>query len=251
MREFVRCHLEMDENGVGKPDFSYPVHSVYFDSDQLKTYHDTINGTKNRFKLRVRFYDDNPDNPVFFEIKRRMNNCIMKQRGAVRRDAVPKLLAGQFPEPEFLVSQNPKQLFAVQNFCRLMETLQARPKVHIAYLREAYVPYDDNSARLTMDRSVRGDPDIVPRLKTAMFDPVHLWTNDVILELKFTNRFPNWFAELVRVFNLAQCGAAKYADAVAMLLERPASRHMLGNVVFAENVQRKSERAGLARDMAS
>src|SRR2546428_4033848 len=107
VREFVRQYLELDENGVGKPNYSYPVHSLYLDSDDLKLYWRTINGDKNRFKLRLRFYNDNADTPVFFEIKRRMNNCILKQRGGVRREAVSSLLDGQFPEMSDLVSQNP------------------------------------------------------------------------------------------------------------------------------------------------
>ena len=74
IREFVRSYLELDENGVGKPNYSYPVHSLYLDSDKLTLYWRTINGDKNRFKLRLRFYNNNPDTPVFFEIKRRMNN---------------------------------------------------------------------------------------------------------------------------------------------------------------------------------
>ena len=41
----------------------------------------------------------------------------------------------------------------------------------------------------------------------------------VILELKFTNRFPDWFKELVRIFGLAQCGAAKYAGGVELMGE--------------------------------
>jgi hypothetical protein len=220
VRDFVRCYLEVDENGVGKPDFSYPVHSVYLDSDELKTYWDTINGDKNRFKLRIRFYDNNPANPVFFEIKRRMNNCIMKQRGCVRREAVKSLLAGHFPGPEHMASDNPKHLHAVQNFCRMIENIRGKPKVHVAYLREAYVPIDDNSARLTMDRLVRVEPDLEPRLQTAMSAPVHLWGNTVVLELKFTNRFPRWFGELVRFFNLKQCGAAKYAEGIALMNEQ-------------------------------
>ena len=39
---------------------------------------------------------------------------------------------------------------------------------------------------------------------------------DIVLELKFTNRFPDWFRDLVRAFNLMQCGAAKYVDGVAL-----------------------------------
>ena len=216
IREFVRSYLELDENGVGKPNFSYPVHSLYLDSDDLKLYWSTINGDKNRYKLRLRFYNSNPDSPVFFEIKRRMNNCIMKQRGGVRREAVDWLLAGHFPEPSHLLSKDPKHLSALQNFCRLMLRDDAKPKVHIAYYREAYVPHDDNSARLTMDREVRSDPELTARLSTEMLNPVLVWGRDIVLELKFTNRFPDWFRELVRVFSLRQCGAAKYVDGVAL-----------------------------------
>jgi hypothetical protein len=37
--------------------------------------------------------------------------------------------------------------------------------------------------------------------------------------LKFTARFPNWFFEMVRLFNAMQCGVAKYAEGVALLGE--------------------------------
>jgi hypothetical protein len=219
IRDFVRSYLELDENGVGKPNYSYPVHSLYLDSDDLKLYWSTINGDKNRFKLRLRFYNNNPDTPVFFEIKKRMNNCIMKQRGGVRRDAVDWLLAGHIPEQAHMVSKDPKHLIALQNFCRLMQQIHARPKAHIGYLREAYVPHDDNSARLTMDREVRAEPELTARLSTKMEQPVLVWGKDVVLELKFTNRFPDWFRDLVRVFGLRQCGAAKFVDGVATLGE--------------------------------
>ncbi len=216
IRDFVHAYLELDENSVGKPEFSYPVHSLYLDSDELKTYWATINGTKNRYKLRLRYYSDPANAPVFFEIKQRMNNCIKKQRGGVRRDAVESLLAGQLPDPSHLVTTDPRHLVAVQNFSRLMLDIGARPKAHIAYLREAYVPHDDNSARLTLDREVRSEPELTARLSTQMTDPILVWGKDVVLELKFTNRFPDWFRELVRVFGLRQCGAAKYADGVAL-----------------------------------
>jgi SPX domain protein involved in polyphosphate accumulation len=219
IRDFVRSYLELDEHGVGKPNFSYPVHSLYLDSDDLKCYWSTINGDKNRYKLRCRFYAGKPDAPVFFEIKRRMNNCIMKQRGGVRREAVDLLLAGHLPQPDHLVSQDPKQVIALQRFCQLIQDIQAKPKIHIAYYREAYVPHDDNSARLTMDREVRSEPELTARLTPDMQNPILVWGSDVVLELKFTNRFPDWFRELVQVFGLRQCGAAKYVDGVALLGE--------------------------------
>src|SRR5690349_17135247 len=135
LRPFVSAHLEIDENGVGRPDFSYPVHSLYLDSSTLATFWSTINGEKNRYKLRLRFYNDRPDSPVFFEIKRRMNNCILKQRGGVRKEAVPWLLAGQYPGPEHLLRADAKSLSAIQTFVDLASKMQARPVAHVAYLR--------------------------------------------------------------------------------------------------------------------
>ena len=125
VRDFVSSYLEIDEFGATLPNLSYPVHSLYLDSSDMKLYRATINGDKNRFKLRLRFYENRSDAPVFFEIKRRMNNTIAKQRGGVRRDAVEGLLAGQLPAPEHLISKEPKQLVALQNFCRLMGNLEA------------------------------------------------------------------------------------------------------------------------------
>jgi hypothetical protein len=50
VRDFVSSYLEVDEFGATRPNLSYPVHSLYLDSPTLRTFHDTINGNKNRFK---------------------------------------------------------------------------------------------------------------------------------------------------------------------------------------------------------
>jgi len=216
VRDFVSSYLEIDEYGATLPNFSYPVHSLYLDSDDLCLYRTAINGDKNRFKLRLRFYDNRNEAPIFFEIKRRMNNIIAKQRGGVRRDAVSWLLAGHLPEPAFLISRDPRQLVALQNFCKLMNDICARSKAHVAYLREAWISPRDNSVRITLDREVQYEPEQVARLNTLMHNPVSVFGKQVILELKFTDRFPDWFKQLVRVFGLMQCGAAKYVEGMTL-----------------------------------
>ncbi len=219
IRDFVSGFLELDENGIGKPDFSYPVHSLYLDSDQLDTYWATINGDKNRFKLRLRFYSNSPNAPVFFEIKRRMNNCMIKQRGGVVQSSVTDLLAGVPPVPEMLLSRDARHDFAVRNFLDLMRSLDARPKAHIAYRREAWVHPDHDEFRVTFDRDVRGEPRFDANFDTNMDSPKYPFGKEVILELKFTNRFPDWFRMLVQRFGIMQCGAAKYCEAVAEIGE--------------------------------
>src|SRR5207245_5421544 len=75
----------------------------------------------------------------------------------------------------------------------------------------------DNSVRVTMDRQVRCVPELAARLNTRMDNPVIVFGREVVLELKFTDHFPDWFKELVRVFGLMQCGAAKYVDGVTIM----------------------------------
>jgi len=229
VRDFVSSYLEIDEYGATLPNFSYPVHSLYLDSDELHLYQTTINGDKNRFKLRLRFYDNRSEAPIFFEIKRRMNNIISKQRGGVRRDAVDWLLAGHLPEPAHLVSRDPRQQVALQNFCKLTQGIRARPKAHIAYLREAWISPRDNSVRVTLDRDVKCEPEPLARLNLHMANPVIVFGKEVILELKFTDRYPDWFKQLVRVFGLMQCGAAKYVEGVNFVGQHRINRTFVVN----------------------
>jgi len=215
IREYARGRLVPDGYSEGKPDYSYPVHSLYLDSDAMMTYWATVHCEKKRFKLRVRFYDDNPESPLFFEIKRRENECVLKQRAFVRRQAGAHILAGHLPGMEHLVTSKPHHLAAVQRFCQLQHRINARPMVHVAYMREAWVSPGTNSVRLTVDRSVRGQVHHEIEFRTAMANPIYPFGDQRVLELKFTDRFPDWFNDLVCHFNLAQTGVPKYCGIVA------------------------------------
>jgi hypothetical protein len=233
-RDFVRPYLTVDEFGGSKPNFSYPVHSLYLDSDDLVFFGQTFNGEKNRYKLRVRFYDENADSPVFLEIKKRTNNIISKQRCAIRRDALCAVIAGQVPDESLVLSKNPNQIFALHNFLKLMRLSGAKPKAHVAYLREAWISSQDNSVRMTMDRMVRFKVQQRAQLSTDLKRAIPVFDPEVILEIKFTNRFPIWFREFVRAFNLRPCSAAKYAEGINLYGEhrmKDELRLMIGHVM--------------------
>jgi hypothetical protein len=248
VREFVRSYLELDEYGAKRPDLSYTVHNLYLDSDDLEIYWGTINGDKNRYKLRLRFYEDNPNAPVFFEIKRRMNEAIIKQRAGVKRQAVNAVLAGQLPTAAELVSGDPRQLVAIQSFVDLACRHRANPVAHVRYDREAWISVHDNSVRVTMDRNVLISPEFITRFTDQLDDPTSVFGNWVILELKFTGRFPDWFKEMVRIFGLRQGSASKYADGIVRKGEHHFYRHGIGrfrSAEFSEGI--RSRRAHLAR----
>src|SRR5262245_49865793 len=127
VRDFISSRLQLDENSKNRPGQRYPVHSLYLDSHELATYWATVHCEKKRFKLLVRFYDDAADAPLFFEIKRRENECVLKQRSAVPRDVGTLLLAGHSPGPEHLVHDRPHEFASLQRFVYLMQRLHAHP----------------------------------------------------------------------------------------------------------------------------
>lgn len=227
VRQFVRCYLQPDEFAANLPNYSYPVHSLYLDSPELTTYQAVQAGEKNRFKLRIRYYSKS-DKAVYFEIKRRTNEVISKMRAKVYREAVQPLLSGRPPQMKHLVNPSGKQFYALQEFCRLMHSLHAVPVSHVGYQREAWMSTMDNSMRITFDRGVACAPDFGTTLNTKYLDSVEPFNNQVILELKFTNRMPGWCGEMVRALGLVRGGAPKYAYGVYLLGEHRVSNNGVG-----------------------
>jgi hypothetical protein len=219
LRDLVSCYLELDDFSVGRPNNSYEIHSIYFDSADLFTHRATVNGDKNRFKLRLRYYDGNPESPVFCEIKQRIDNSILKRRCAIRRAAVPFVVAGQIPEMDQLITRESRHLGALHRFNELMLRLNAAPRLHNHYLREAWVSPHDNSIRVTLDRNIRVEPYFGDQAIVGMSRPTRIYGEVVVLELKFTGRFPNWFNTLVSRFNLMRAAAMKYSGGVARVGE--------------------------------
>jgi hypothetical protein len=212
VREYVRSFLAVDEFSNG--DMGYPVHSLYFDAPHMSLYHDTVEGKKNRFKMRIRYYDDRSDSPAFLEIKRRTTDAIKKARATISRAGVDEILGGNRPDPSSLMSGSEKSLTALRQFCDLRDRLDARPQTFVCYWREAFASVADNHLRVTFDRSVcgfryrAGDGLLVPKQE----GPPTI--DQVVLELKFTNRFPTWMRDLVQIFDLQRCSVPKYVECV-------------------------------------
>src|SRR4051794_4422749 len=188
VRDFVRAHLHRDAHAIPELHHQYPNFTLYLDCPGLSLYSATSHGHKNRYKLRLRYYDQHPDTPVFFEIKRRVTDVIIKDRAAVRKRSVARLLAGACPRPGDLAEpENLGDYGVLRRFCELRAAIDARPKLVVYFEREAWVSSTDEQMRVTFDRAsmaARYDGSLAPRNWYDTKFP------GVILELKFTNRFP-------------------------------------------------------------
>jgi len=215
IKDFLRGHLVRDPYAKPEEPLGYEVRSLYLDSPKLALRQATLEGHKNRFKLRIRFYDDEPDSPAFLEIKRRNTDVILKERSMVSKEAVKRILDGAPPREEFLVKVNEKAKKGMANFCRLRDQIRAGGAVFVCYVRDPWVPADHDYARVTFDRNICSR--IYTHGKGLEMPPQSTPTavKLVTLELKFTDRFPNWMRDLAHTFNLGRTSVPKYVECVA------------------------------------
>jgi len=210
IRKFVRRFLVPDAHADPSLENCYLVHSLYLDSPTLRLFQETLDGLRNRFKLRIRFYDDDPRHPVFLEIKRRSGQVVLKERAAVTRCGAASLLERGRVGDEALLGENQRAALALDHFCELTRTIGAQGRVYVSYVREAYVAPDSNQARVTFDRKLVAIPHC-PGNGLSFREPgVPVRQEGVVLELKFTDRFPLWMEELVQRFNLRRISFSKY-----------------------------------------
>lgn len=219
VREFAGAYLEPDEHARDNPMCSYPVYSLYMDAPTLVLYRQTTEGLKNRFKLRIRFYDDEQTSPAFLEIKRRLSGIICKERAALCREGVEVLLGGGRPDLTHLVqsSGNRNAEGALERFCSLCEELGAVGVTYVGYQREAYVQPDSDNLRVTLDRQLHGQEFDVREGLAVPTRAVFPNVDGVILELKFVDRFPSWMRDMVWALDLDRCSMAKYVHCVEAL----------------------------------
>jgi hypothetical protein len=223
-RDFLAGYLEPDEHARNRPDYSYPVYSLYLDTPTLALFRQTCCGIKNRFKLRIRFYDGEPTHPAFLEVKQRDAEVICKERASVSREGVRCLLAGGRPRSLHLVrnGDDSSGARALEWFCRLREEVGADATAYVSYRREAYVSPQNDRLRVTFDRNVRGTGfDRACGLQPPQ-DGAVTSVKGVILEIKFTDCFPDWLRDLVQAFDLQRQSVPKYIHCVNALRLEPA-----------------------------
>ena len=210
---FIKPYIGLDHYSKLQPNGSYPIVSLYLDADNLQLCTESLLGHKNRFKLRVRSYSDDPDYPRFFEIKRRINTVIVKGRARVRSQDVATLLSGRYVPPP----QNYKtDIDTIKQFQLYMISIGAKPIVKIRYMRLAYEGDSDNRVRVTFDRklcyNISNAPDV--SLNDRGWQRHEISINNVILEIKFTGRYPAWLNRMAEYFGLRQQSMSKYATSI-------------------------------------
>lgn len=194
-------YLERDEAK------SYMVRSLYLDTSDLRFYHEKLDGLLVRKKFRVRGYNNERDS-AFFEIKRRCNGVVIKDRAPGHYEEIDKILdlyGGYSPNG----GRSDAEMEVINSFLLSVPILQLRPTVLIAYDREAYMSVFDDDVRLTLDRNLR----CLPGRGIDLFYSGKDWISikkPCIMELKFNHALPLFFKRIIKKLGLQKEAISKY-----------------------------------------
>ncbi len=222
IRNFIRPYCVMDKHCEASGG-RYYINTLQLDSPSLSLHNAKEWEASHRFKLRVRTYGKSTGNaPVFLEIKRKYFERVIKSRACI---PYSEWRPGIFDKHvDALGFKTVKERESFREFVRLMNEIDARPRVYILYSREAYTGIFDHYARITFDSQLSYQP----------VSNMYNWGGDgrfismdsglvrnrressLVLEIKCTEQVPTWMIELVQEFNLVRCGNCKYSTAIWM-----------------------------------
>ncbi|MEZ4450389.1 MAG: polyphosphate polymerase domain-containing protein [Nannocystaceae bacterium] len=230
IRAAIQPFCEIDPFAAKSSGHRYLIDSLYFDTSNLSLFWANDHEVVDRLKLRVRGYPQAPGGPVFFEVKRRVNDVITKTRGKVSYSQWASILGDSAaPIPAEIIG---KDRAAVERFVTLARTLRVRPFTLVRYEREPYFSRIDDYARVTFDSNIRAQSvnnlsfEAAARGWRALDDAVTQRTLDsmIVLELKFTSAVPLWLVDLVGRFDLRRRSFSKYGTSIRAFYEPPQRR---------------------------
>ncbi len=219
--EAGREALELDPHSRGGV---YRVTSQYYDTLDLRSYWEKLDGVNPRRKFRLRFYGNQAgeDDTYFIETKYRLDQTVFKERLRLEPAAALEFLDNQIPledMEEVCRLEHPGQREALANLSFACRELRLPSNV-ISYLREPWIGGLDRRLRLTFDHLAcalywgqyrqaiegRGLPLFSQR--------------QVLMEVKFTSRLPVWLRDILCRNGLTPIRFSKYATGIEKLNRR-------------------------------
>jgi len=125
---------------------------------------------------------------------------------------VPILLAGLSLPPQNYTAD----IDTINQFQLYMKSIGAKPMVLIRYMRQAFEGNSENRVRVTFDRElaycITNRPEV--RLGGRGWQRNPFTLGGVILEIKFTDRYPAWLSQMAKCFNLQARSISKFGSSI-------------------------------------
>lgn len=181
----------------------YSIRSLYFDDYKDTCLKQVINGISERYKYRIRFYNDNTDY-IVLEKKYKINNMTKKTSIQITKEIVDGILKGNF-----VISKDNNKL--LNEFYLMIRTRGFRPVVIIDYDRIPYV-YDAGCVRVTLDYNLSCSYDFDNLFSDEIRRIPLMEEGNSILEVKYNDFIPDFIRFSLQLNELYRTSYSKYGN---------------------------------------
>ena len=209
----LRYGMQPDFIAEQRPENSYPVTSLYFDSPVLGDYYEKAGGFLWRKKIRVRIYtptltEKTPE--IWFEKKAKYNMRVAKSRILLSLEEYPMLLNGS----RTALLRHCNKTDRARDIIYTIIREQMKPNLVVRYKRAPLVARGSADFRVTFDSAIETcfshDLCYTPAMKN-----VH--PGVTVMEVKFGTILPSWFKDILRRYNLERASFSKYTNSLETL----------------------------------
>jgi hypothetical protein len=135
----------------------------------------------------------------------------MKSRARIKKPDIPDVLSHRrLCSPQNYITDDN----ALRQFQMYIAKVGAKPAVHVRYMRKAYEGDSDNRVRVTFDRQLCYKMADKPQVELNGPGWQRNCVNGIVLEIKFTGRYPVWLKQMAECFCLNAQSMSKYATSV-------------------------------------
>ncbi len=212
LRNAIAPLVQIDKYCTNYINTGYTVRSIYLDTPRFLYYKEKIDGLKNRKKLRIRAYNlQEPNGPVFLEIKRKVGSRIAKSRATTTFENLNAIFnLGQTAELGSLIKADQIGISTANSFLFHVYNSNLQCANLVVYEREAFEGKINPTLRITFDKHLRSR--LVPDL-SDLYSERNMTTilpAYFILEIKYNHVFPSWLTPILSRFKLQKQALSKY-----------------------------------------
>ncbi|MEM9552923.1 MAG: VTC domain-containing protein [Acidobacteriota bacterium] len=197
---------------------TYPIMSLYYDSPSLRFFDEKLEGEMLRNKVRLRGYGYRwrALAPVFLEVKRKVDQRILKYRRRFERYDPSLLEPSTWPLDDLESARDRRDAAQV---AALVHQHRLRPAVQILYQRQGFESPLFRSLRIAFDSRIvalhpgqAAEPWVFDHPSYRVLDDTHF-----VFEVKSDGGLPGWVLDGLRAAQVTQRAISKYCLGIEKL----------------------------------
>lgn len=196
--DIIRPYVKDDEYG------RYTICNIYYDTDDFSLIRKSLEKPVYKEKLRIRSYGAAREgDTVFLEIKKKYDGVVYKRRISLKLEEAEAYLSGKSrPNDDGQIAKE------IDYF---INHYSPKPKMFIAYDRQAFAGIDDEGLRITFDTGIRSREEMLTLRMDPFTEP--LFENaTVLMELKTGDAMPLWLAHALANLKIFPTSFSKYGN---------------------------------------